>query len=144
MENKTRNKYLKGMMQGPYDLTKDVIDKEVKKDKPGNYLLTKNIKGEFDVNGNYVGRSDNEKKGSKTDDLNTRLKVHIKEGYKRFKFCNAKDAEEAYKRECVDYHYYKDKVELENKNHPGSPDGKKLQCLFPRCEDNKKNSVSKK
>ena len=123
--------YNNNKMKGPYDLTNEVIDKEIEKDRIGDYLLTKNLTGSFDNNIHYVGRS---------GVLITRLNQHVddKEDYKRFKFCYAKDSEEAYKRECEDYHKYVKYGKLENKNHPDSPDGTDLPCPVDGCDHNKK------
>jgi hypothetical protein len=105
-------------MKGPYPLTEQDIDANVK-EKIGNYALGYNYRDTFRIK--YIGRSDN--------DLNQRLKDHIKEGHKLFKFSYAHNATEAYRKECRHYHGSKGTL---NKNHPDKPDGlDSLKC--PVC-----------
>ena len=108
-------------MNGPYLLDAVTIDQQVTQTKAGNYALGyKNTSNEnFVVE--YVGRSDY--------DVNERLKDHIGEGYKLFKFCYATSPMDAFKKECENYHDFTPK---DNTNHPDRPDGADWKC--PRCD----------
>ncbi len=67
-------------MNGPYFFNKDKVDEVVTRTSAGNYALGYvNDENAFIVQ--YVGRAD--------IDVNTRLKQHVGEPYKRFKFSYA-------------------------------------------------------
>ena len=70
----------------------------------------------------YVGRSD--------DDVNGRLKDWAgKTKSPLFKFSYADSVEEAFEKECNNYHDFNP---LGNTSHPARPEGKKWEC--PRCK----------
>lgn len=106
-----------------YNLTTANIEKYVTKTSAGNYALgyAKNDGG-FVVQ--YVGRADS--------DVNDRLKDHIGEGYKQFKFSYASSPKAAFEKECKNYHAFGEKEKLHNKFHPDKPDGSNWKC--PVCE----------
>jgi len=113
-----------------YDLTYDEIDRLVAKGRKGNYAY-----GYLDERGifivRYVGRSD------------TDLKERIKHGitdmetdptcrYERFKFSYAETVQEAYEKECQNYHDFGGAEGfLLNKRHPDKPEGYTVSC--PIC-----------
>jgi len=107
-------------MKGPYPFNEKSVDANVCKDTIGNYALGfVNEKGIFIVR--YVGRSDT--------DLNRRIKDHLGEPYKSFKFSYAGDEEDAFTKECENYHDFNCR---DNEIHPDKPDGRpRLKC--PRC-----------
>ena len=112
-----------------YKYNDATIDQVITEKKPGNYLLFSggSVK--------YIGRSDG--------DLATELKSkryapHIKqttrESFDSFKFCYARNARTAYRRECKDYHTYLDQ-DIANKEHPCCPEGDRYQyCPYDGCE----------
>jgi predicted GIY-YIG superfamily endonuclease len=106
-------------MNGSYALTERNINAHVSK-PIGNYALGySDHEGTFVVQ--YVGRSDT--------DLNQRLKNHLNEDFKKFKFSYAASAIAAYSKECQNYHDFTPK---RNKIHPRKPDGQdSLKC--PVC-----------
>jgi hypothetical protein len=106
-------------MQGPILLNEQAIDAHVKS-AIGNYAL-----GKFDriFYVMYVGRSEN---------INKRLKEHIKDGYSCFMFSYASTIVNAYLKECENYHAYVDEgFKLDNQIHPAMPEGVVLKC--PIC-----------
>lgn len=113
-----------------YDLTYDEIDRLVADGRMGNYALGYlNKRGAFIVR--YVGRSDS--------DLKERIKHGITDmetnqslRYERFKFSYADTIEDAYNKECQNYHDFGGAEGcLVNKVHPAKPDGYKGKC--PVC-----------
>lgn len=113
-----------------YNLTYDEIDRLVLENSIGNYAYGYlNDKGLFIVC--YVGRSD------------TDLKERIKHGieymkanpncrYERFKFSYADSIQEAYEKECQNYHDFGgEEGYLRNKEHPSKPDRYEGTC--PIC-----------
>ncbi len=109
-------------MKGPYDFEAKTIDAQITKTSPGNYAL-----GHLDKDGDfipkYVGRAD--------DDLNGRLKAHVGEKYKKFKYSYADSEKVAFEKECVNYHDFE--KQLDNKIHPDRPEGKEYKC--PKCRN---------
>lgn len=106
-------------MNGAYNLDNETIDNQVKNNRIGNYALGYyDKKNTFIVK--YVGRSDT--------DLNRRLKEHVRDKFDQplFKYSYATTVEEAYKKECKNYHDFKGG--LLNDEHPKLPKGKK--CLY--------------
>lgn len=113
-----------------YDLTYDEIDRLVAEKRKGNYAF-----GYLDERGvfivRYVGRSDS--------DLRERIKHGITDmmadptcRYERFKFSYAKSEQEAYEKECQNYHDFGGlEGLLVNKNHPDKPEGYTGSC--PIC-----------
>lgn len=114
-------------MEGPYDFTEEKIDEIVTEKSAGNYALgrmkkdkkTKKETKTFLVS--YVGRSD--------DDVNNRLKEHLEEKYKKFKYSYATSPKEAFKKECKNYHDFNPP---DNKKHPDRPDNTDWKC--PYCD----------
>ena len=104
-------------------LNEDNIDEFVKKNKIGNYALGYLREGGFIPK--YIGRSDN--------DLNSRLKDHLTESYKRFKFMYQSSARNAFYKECENYHDFK--KQLNNKIHPARPVGTNWKCPRNCSED---------
>lgn len=109
-------------MQGFYVLTTEKITEVVTKISPGNYALGYiNDEGKFVVQ--YVGRSDS--------DVAARLKQHVGEKYKRFKFSYATSPKAAFEKECINYHDFGESQLLDNDIHPDRPAGTGWKC--PRC-----------
>lgn len=103
-----------------YILTNETIDKEIGINKIGNYAL--GIMGQNNIIPKYVGRSDN--------DLNKRLKDHVLEKkYTNFKYSLKTSSMAAFKKECENYHDFKE--QLDNDVHPRRPDNTDWKC--PRC-----------
>lgn len=106
-------------MKGPFIFTSDGIDDVIKDNIIGNYALgTVNDKGGLSVS--YVGRSDTDLK----TELKQRLDTHP---HPNFKASSADSAEEAYKKECQNFH---DFSPPENENHPAKPN---LSVKCPVC-----------
>ena len=113
-----------------YNLTYDEIDRLVLENSIGNYAYGYlNDKGVFIVC--YVGRSDT--------DLKERIKHGIEDmkadptcRYERFKFSYADSIQEAYEKECQNYHDFGgEEGYLRNKEHPAKPDRYEGTC--PIC-----------
>lgn len=113
-----------------YELTAEKIDKLISSGMKGNYAYGYlNERGAFTVR--YVGRSDS--------DLNERIKHGIADmendkalRYERFKFSYADTVEEAYEKECRNYHDFGGaEGRLMNEVHPAKPEGYKSKC--PVC-----------
>ena len=113
-----------------HNLTYDEIDRLVLENSIENYAYGYlNDKGVFIVC--YIGRSD------------TDLKERIKHGieymkanpncrYERFKFSYADSIQEAYEKECQNYHDFGgEEGYLRNKEHPAKPDRYEGTC--PIC-----------
>jgi len=118
-------------MDGPYPFDEKFIEANIPKNTTGNYALGifGSIDGREDFAIQYVGRSDT--------DLNKRIKDHIGQPaplpFTHFKFSTAKNAAEAYIKECVNYHDCIEKgYRLYNEIHPDKPDGQ-LHLNCPRC-----------
>lgn len=111
-------------------LREDVIEKEVPDGvMPGNYRIGRLVGNKFRII--YIGRVDN-----RTDrGLKDRLIEHIEEwdGDLYFNWNDEIESEDAYRRECEDYHnWLKYEGSLENDIHPRKPNGKtNLKC--PVC-----------
>jgi hypothetical protein len=106
-------------MQGPIPLNEYTLNTHVKS-AIGNYALGE-LNDAFYVM--YVGRSEN---------INKRLKEHIKDGYSYFMFSYSSTIINAYLKECENYHAYIDKgFKLDNQIHPARPEGVVLKC--PIC-----------
>ena len=109
-------------MNGPYFFNKDKVDEVVTRTSAGNYALGYvNDENAFIVQ--YVGRAD--------IDVNTRLKQHIGEPYKRFKFSYASSPKVAFEKECRNYHDFGESKKLNNKIHPDRPQNSSWKC--PSC-----------
>lgn len=109
-------------MVGPFPLNEKEIDLQIKRGVPGNYAYGYlNDEERFLVQ--YVGRSD--------EDLNARIK-HGVGHYKMFKYSYASNMQEAFEKECRNYHDFGgDEGILDNKIHPDRPDGTNYRC--PVC-----------
>mgnify|MGYP007017318806 CR=1 FL=1 len=125
-------------MQGPYPLTKDKIDEIITKTSAGNYALGYvNEDKTFIVQ--YVGRADidvSDRKsvvyvGRADADVASRLKQHVGEKYKRFKYSYATSPKAAFEKECHNYHDFGESKSLDNKIHPDRPANSNWKC--PRC-----------
>ncbi|GEO27507.1 hypothetical protein AAC03nite_32920 [Alicyclobacillus acidoterrestris] len=111
------------MGRDSYSLTTTNIDKYVTRTSAGNYALGyAEDDGGFIVE--YVGRADS--------DVNSRLKDHVGEGFKQFKFSYASSPKAAFEKECKNYHDFGGSEKLKNKYHPDKPDGSTWKC--PVCE----------
>lgn len=110
-------------MYGVYALNSEEVKKRVESNKKGNYALG-NIgeDGLFYVY--YVGRSDT--------DLQTEIIARSSDftQLSHFMYSYASSAEEAYKKECENYHDFNCPALL-NKIHPDCPNGTSCHC--PRC-----------
>lgn len=113
-----------------YNLTYDEIDRLVLENSIGNYAYGYlNDKGVFIVC--YVGRSDT--------DLKERIKHGIEDmktdptcRYERFKFSYADSIQEAYEKECQNYHDFGgEEGYLRNEVHPAKPERYEGTC--PIC-----------
>jgi hypothetical protein len=107
--------------------TKEKIDEVVEKNKVGNYALGYiNDEKKFVVN--YVGRSDT--------CIHSRLYSHEKLEHKKctdFKFLYANSVDDAYEKECHNYHDFGEDKKLLNDIHPASPEDKDLECPSDSC-----------
>jgi len=111
-------------MDGPFTFSSDIIDKIITRTSAGNYALGfKNDEGTFIVN--YVGRADS--------DVNKRLKDHIGENYKLFKYSYATSPKAAFEKECENYHDFGGSDSLDNKIHPDRPSNSK-DWSCPKCD----------
>ena len=109
-------------MNGPYFFNKDKVDEVVTRTSAGNYALGYvNDENTFIVQ--YVGRAD--------IDVNTRLKQHVGEPYKHFKFSYASSPKVAFEKECRNYHDFGESKKLKNEIHPGRPKNSSWKC--PCC-----------
>lgn len=111
-----------------YPLTMDAVNAVVPDGIIGNYRKGRIEHGYFNVV--YVGRTDEEP-------LKERLLVHARkhegEGL-YFHFREAKDAKDAYEKECYDYHLFGGKDgKLANKIHPDKPNETDYTC--PICKE---------
>lgn len=112
-------------MEGPYVLDPIKIDRLVAPKVPGNYAVGYIAGGDFIVL--YIGRSD--------DNLNRELKnwVFRKSDCLFFKFSCANSSQEAFKKECTNYHNFGGSVKLKNKEHPQKPANTDWTC--PHCNE---------
>ena len=119
-------KYIKANWSKIFSLTESSINSNVDSDEIGNYRLAKEKK---EANGlwiKYVGRTN-------TKRLAERLKEHLDEGYKYFRFCYKDSEEDSFLQECSDYHEFGGlEGSLDNEKHPEVPAGAKSKCPF--CE----------
>lgn len=96
-----------------------VIERIVKPEKPGNYALgIKDEAGEFVPK--YIGRSDADLRR----ELINRLADHK---YPYFKFSLA-GPRYAFEMECAQFHGFRG--QLDNRDHPSSPQGSALRCFL--------------
>lgn len=112
-----------------YDLTYEEINNNIEDNRIGNYAFGYlNERGRFVVR--YVGRSDT--------DLKTRIRHGVTDmeadpscRYERFKFSYAVSPQEAYEKECRNYHDFVGGHSLLNVNHPAKPENHNGNC--PVC-----------
>lgn len=122
-----------------YMLRKETIEKVITKVSPGNYAFG-NIRkkdGRDTFYPKYIGRSDTDLKQEiinqgTTNMIDPKTKLPV---FGFFKFVYAKNADEAYKKECIDYHEYKSS--LTNQIHPATPKNSKVKCPVEGCEYSK-------
>lgn len=103
-------------MNGSYSFDSNTVKSTVSEDKIGNYALGYVKENTFHIE--YVGRSDTDLQG----ELIIRIVTHP---HPSFKFSYAASSNEAYRKECQNYH---DFSPHENEIHPASPAGMNLQC----------------
>jgi len=108
-------------LSGPFPLTSAGIDAAVTTTSAGVYALGKLDTADNKFTIHYVGRSD--------DDLNGRLKEHVKLWYPQFKAAYATSPKNAFEMECELYHDYG--IHGVNKVHPARPQYSGWKC--PRC-----------
>ena len=110
-------------MNGPYVLVPDKIDENVGPNLPGNYGVGYVSETDFIVL--YVGRSD--------VDINAELKnwVYRKSDCLFFKFSIAKSPEEAFYKECINFHDFSGSTNLRNDKHPAHDESLDWKC--PHC-----------
>lgn len=110
-------------MKGPYVLVPDKIDENVAPNLPGNYAVGYISVNDFIVL--YVGRSEK--------DINAELKdwVYRKSDCLFFKFSIAKSPEEAFYKECVNFHDFSGSTNLKSCKHPAREAALKWKC--PHC-----------
>jgi hypothetical protein len=107
-------------LRGPFPLTIAGVDSAVTNTSAGAYALGQaNNDGAFVVR--YVGRSD--------DDVNARLKKHVPELYRQFKYEYYPSARAAFDKECNLYHDFHPR---DSKIHPARPEDANWKC--PRCD----------
>lgn len=105
-------------LAGPFPLTDETIDQEVRETSPGAFVLEDSADlVNFRVN--FVGRSDT--------DVNNQLHVHVG-SYKRFRYKYCSSAQAAFEKQCVFYHDFEPR---DNPVHPQRPAGMTWRC--PRC-----------
>ena len=109
-------------MRGPFDFTSAKIDEYIPKTSPGNYALGY-TKEDGSFIPQYVGRSDT--------DIKQELKSKLSDQYKKFEFSYANSPEEAFEKECRNFHDLGGSITLHNKNHPARPDNTDWKC--PLC-----------
>lgn len=113
-----------------YDLTYDEVNRLVAENRKGNYAF-----GYLDERGvfivRYVGRSDTDLREEIKNGIANMEADNIRR-YDRFKFSYAETDQEAYEKECRNYHDFGG-VEgfLLNKIHPDKPEGYTGSC--PIC-----------
>jgi len=103
-----------------YGYNSDEIKSNVSSNKIGNFALGFE-KGKGFVP-KYVGRSDSDVRGELLNYLDD------KSHHEEFMFSYVSTIKEAYEQECKNFHDFK--KQLENENHPDSPDGTNLKCPF--------------
>lgn len=105
-----------------YHFSDSSIDQYVTQTGPGNFALGYVHDDIFVVR--YVGRSE--------EDLKTELKSHLcGSTYQRFKFSYACSPQEAFVKECHNYHSFGGSKKLHNLTHPAR--GNNLSWKCPIC-----------
>jgi len=115
-----------GLPNGPYDFTKEVLERMVLPNKAGNYAI-----GYIGPIGGFapkiVGGSDNDL----LQEMLKKLDIARERGYDKFSFKYASSPTERFEKECLNYHSFQ--RQLDNKEHPRSPEGTKLSCPDKVC-----------
>ena len=110
-------------MKGPCTLTKDEIQKVIRKKTPGNFAL-----GYVDEHNifvvQYIGRAD--------EDLRVELYKWVGNGYRDFKFSMTNNHKFAFLKECKNYHEFGESNKLKNSIHPKRKAGSDWLC--PICD----------
>ena len=88
--------HIKANWSNILELTEENIDDNVKEDKIGNYRLAKQLNENKGLTVSYVGRTNKKR-------LTERIKEHLDEGYKYFRYCYKKSEKESYLQECSDF-----------------------------------------
>ncbi len=114
-------------MSNSFEFNFNVINSKINDNKIGNFALGSKQYNDFTVL--FVGMSQ--------DDLKATLKEHLRVNskYTHFKFSYAETVKEAFEKECVDYHTFKNSVL--NEYHPSSPVDFDYSCPVDNCEFNK-------
>lgn len=120
--------YIKASWSDVLDLTEENINDNVKDDKIGNYRLSKKLSESKGLLVKYVGRTNKKR-------LSERIKDHLDEGYKYFRFCYKESEKESYLQECSDFHEFGEEKSLDNARHPEVPKGEDLECPFCKEEN---------
>ncbi len=98
------------MTSGPFPLSKEAVERNVSRNRIGNFALGCMKDGAFHIR--YVGRSDS--------DLNARLKECAGK-YPLFSFCYADSPYQAYARELETYYFLTRTQTLDNEYEPFKP-----------------------
>lgn len=105
-------------LQGPFRLSFDGVDAEVKQKSPGVFALGyEDPQGRFCIN--HVGRSDSDIRGRLLDTIGSST---------LFKYGYSASAQTAFEKECQLFH---DIAPPGNRVHPARPKGATWRC--PRC-----------
>ncbi len=120
--------HIKANWSNILELTEENIDENVKEDKIGNYRLAKKLNENKGLTVAYVGRTNKKR-------LAERIKDHIDEGYKYFRYCYKKSEKESYLQECSDFHEFGKEKSLDNARHPEVPQGEDFECPFCKEEN---------
>ena len=110
-------------MEGPYVLLPDKIDEQITSRTPGNFALGYIVDTDFIVL--FIGRAD--------DNLNAELKdfVFWRSDCLFFKYSVAKSPQEAFEKECINYHDFGESTNLRNVQHPEPAPNMNWKC--PGC-----------
>jgi hypothetical protein len=122
-----------------FPLTETGINDAIKETKAGNYrFCNEEVKdGKNVYYARYVGRSDGDVKTEiKLQGLLYKTDSNELPLYSHFQYAYAKNADEAYTNECIDYHYYHNG--LKNEIHPATPKGSNVKCPVDGCENSSK------
>jgi|ERR1035437_108610 hypothetical protein len=117
-----------------FPLTEKGIDEAIKETKAGNYRFCN--EGEKDGKNvyyaRYIGRSDRDiKTENKMQGLLYKVDNNDFPLYSHFQYVYEKNADEAYRNECIDYHYF---PKLDNEVHPATPENSNIKCPVEGCE----------
>jgi len=124
-------------MDGPFELTKDVITRKVGQTLPGNFALGRMTKEKkFIVR--YVGRDDKDVRRALLQSLKIVQQPGVidrlmgaEPGETHFKFSFARTADAAFEKHCRHFHNFNKNGQLRNTRHPRPPDDDPRKC--PVC-----------